>query len=149
MGEMADMAIEHAMTAEEDRFAYFSGEMSEGEAYDLGIIDERGYTNSPPMFSSTPRKTCAHCGHRDLHWRETDAGWRLHTMGGELHVCKEYVSPRAPVITNPGTPSARLTWLLHELGERLGHPNPLLSAPPEAELLKRLDIFLEALDPRE
>jgi hypothetical protein len=33
-------------------------------------------------------KTCQKCGHMDLHWVQVDGKWRLHTIGGQLHICR-------------------------------------------------------------
>ncbi|MGF6738463.1 hypothetical protein [Paraburkholderia atlantica] len=36
---------------------------------------------------ATRRVTCDRCGARGLRWRETDAGWRLHSRDGLRHDC--------------------------------------------------------------
>ncbi len=34
-------------------------------------------------------KTCNRCGQKNLRWQNVKGGaWRLHTPGGELHVCR-------------------------------------------------------------
>jgi hypothetical protein len=142
MADMADFALDQVMDAEDDRMAYLLGDMSDGEAFERGIIDERGGSNHPPMFTSSPLKFCAHCGCPNLHWRETPHGWRLHDSNCKIHTCKEYADTRPTSKTGPGTPSARLSWLLDELGKRVGEIDPYLSSPPEVELLKRLDAIL-------
>ena len=91
MGDMADYALDETMDAEDDRFLYRIGGMSDADAYNLGIIDELGFYDHKPMFSSTPKatsKTCKHCGKTGLQWKETVVGgWRLAAKNGKLHVC--------------------------------------------------------------
>jgi ribosomal protein L37AE/L43A len=53
MGEMADMALEHTITFEEQRSSYRVGEMTDQEAYDAGIIDELGYEIPSGLMSNT------------------------------------------------------------------------------------------------
>ena len=93
MGDMADYALDQVMDSEDDCFLYRAGEMSDTTAYDLGIIDEMGYCNHPPMFHSKSRtvtKTCKHCGKTGLHWKDTGSGWRLVSVHGELHMCEQH-----------------------------------------------------------
>lgn len=144
MGDMADFALDQVMDEEEDRFAYRMGEMSDGEAYDRGIIDELGFSNHPPMFKPAQTlKQCAHCGTNGLHWAEIGTGWRLVTANGDVHTCAAHPSRKLPPLPGaPGTISARFKWLCGELEKRLGEVNPVLSAPPEAELIRRLDKLL-------
>lgn len=89
MGEFAGYALDEAMDAENDRWLYRQGMMSDFHAHDLGVIDDRGAYAHVPMFPSSQGKTCKHCGLRGLAWREADDGWRLH-KGEEMHVCAEY-----------------------------------------------------------
>ena len=94
MGDMADYALEQVMDAEEDRFRFCSGGMGEQEAYDLGIIDELGYYNHPPMFAqptaSRSCKSCKYCGKTKLHWVDTNNGGRLANFDGEIHNCEQH-----------------------------------------------------------
>lgn len=88
MGDMADYALEQVMDAEEDRFLWRIGRMSDFEAYELGIIDENGADLTHPMFrrrSST--KTCRHCGASGLVWKSVGSKWRLATPDGVIHSC--------------------------------------------------------------
>ena len=93
MGEFAGYALDETMDAEDDRFLYRQGLMSDSDAYDLGIIDELGYYNHPPMFFSQHRaplsKTCRYCGESGLQWKSTEKGWRL-SHGNNVHVCDKY-----------------------------------------------------------
>ena len=88
MGEFADYAVDEAMEAENLRWLYRQGSMSDLEALDLGIIDHEGMYNHRPMLTSStsPLKTCRHCGKTGLIWKQTDRGWRLHGAGG-IHSC--------------------------------------------------------------
>ena len=91
MGDMAEYALDQTLDAEDDRFQYRTGRMSEVEAYDLGIIDERGTYHHPPMFRSLPvAQTCRYCGAGGLHWKDTGAGYRLANAAGEVHACPQY-----------------------------------------------------------
>lgn len=47
MGEMADDFLNDVIDFENQRFAYHLGQMSDEEAYDLGIIDELGFEYMP------------------------------------------------------------------------------------------------------
>lgn len=94
MGDMADFALEQVMDAEDDRFEYRMGRMSDALAYDLGIIDECGGYSHPPMFS-TPRaaahnKKCRYCGKVGLQWKNVESGWRLAERDGTVHCCEQY-----------------------------------------------------------
>lgn len=85
MGDFADMALSETMDMEDLRFEYRMGGMSDFDAYDHGIIDERGaYLRSTPVT-----KTCAHCGVTGLNWKSTPSGWRL-ASGSVLHTCAAY-----------------------------------------------------------
>jgi hypothetical protein len=55
-GEFAGYALDETLDAEDDRFAYRSGSMSDAEAYELGVIDELGFYNHLPMFGQLPRQ---------------------------------------------------------------------------------------------
>lgn len=89
---MADYALDGVMNAEDDRFEYRMGRMSDARAYDLGIIDELGEYNHPPMFSA-PYKICKYCGKKGLVWFITGTGWRLAEKDGIIHSCEKYVPP--------------------------------------------------------
>ena len=43
MGDGADMALDAMEDEEEERLNYLTGKMSDQEAYEKGIIDERGF----------------------------------------------------------------------------------------------------------
>ena len=96
MGDMADFALEQVMDAEYDRFEYRMGRMSDALAYDLGIIDEHGGYNHPPMFSTlrapVHNKTCRYCGKTGLHWKNTELGWRLADRDNTIQCCEQYVT---------------------------------------------------------
>lgn len=94
MGDMADYALEQVMEAEEDRFLWLMGGMSEFEAYERGIIDENGADLTHPMFrrrsstkSRSSNKTCRHCGASGLVWKAVGSKWRLATPDGVIHSC--------------------------------------------------------------
>lgn len=155
MGDMADYALEQVYDAEDERFAYRMGEMSDQDAYDAGIIDEMGGYNHPPMFghntrahrtipSTSSSKTCGHCGTTGLRWVDTGHGWRLADSQNKVHSCdkwpfKETAKPRSAAT---GTVSARFEWLLRELEKRVGEVDKFSSVPPESTLLRRLDALL-------
>lgn len=90
MGEFADMALSETMDMEDLRFMYRSGSMSDFEAYDAGILDERGFEDRTPMFRSAPRTvTCRYCGTTGFRWHSTADGWRLASKG-VIHTCDRY-----------------------------------------------------------
>ena len=60
MGEMADFALEQVEFEEEARLDFRIGRMSHIEAFDRGIIDERGYEDSA-YNGWHPVKTCRYC----------------------------------------------------------------------------------------
>lgn len=90
-GEFAGYAIDEAIDAENDRWLYRQGAMSEAQAYELGIVDHMGRYDHVPMFGNvrSAGKTCRHCGASGLSWISTDRGWRLGTNGA-LHICAQY-----------------------------------------------------------
>ena len=91
MGDMADYALDETMDAEDYRFLYRIGGMSDAMAYDLGIIDELGGYSHPPMFRTrVTTKICKHCGMKGLIWKDTENGWRLAAANGELHTCAQH-----------------------------------------------------------
>jgi len=87
MGDGADMAISEMMNAEDDRFSYRMGMMTDAQAYDLGLIDERGFMATASSGSS---KQCRYCRRSGLHWTETNSGWRLASADGTVHSCSEH-----------------------------------------------------------
>jgi hypothetical protein len=100
MGEMADMALSDVMDEEDARTDYRLGFMGVHEAYDRGIIDERGYEHHPyrrkapaswssPMGSSVQvgNKQCSMCKKVGLHWQHTTDGWRLFEPTNVIHDC--------------------------------------------------------------
>lgn len=101
MGDMADMALEEVLDFESDMLDYRLGFMSEYEAYERGVIDERGGMYSPrpikPFKSFRPVNhgvrtatvKCKYCGKPDLRWVETPSGWRL-TDEAIIHRCDNY-----------------------------------------------------------
>lgn len=97
MGDGADMALSETLDAEDERFLFRSGGMSDLEAFDRGHIDELGRYNDPPMFPKRARTyACKYCGARGLRWVETQLGWRLADESGARHVCAEYEQSRRP-----------------------------------------------------
>jgi hypothetical protein len=88
MSEFASYAVGEAMDAENDRWLYRQGIMSDADAFDLGVIDHCGQYCHVPMFSAL-YKTCKHCGSHGLTWMQTKTGWRL-GRGGAVHVCEQY-----------------------------------------------------------
>ncbi len=100
MGDMAYMALEETMEAETDRFLYRIGQMSYGEAYERGVIDESGCEPLPPWFQKrleearkyrAEGKTCRYCNRKGLLWKNTDNGWRLAEPSGAIHSCNNRV----------------------------------------------------------
>jgi hypothetical protein len=142
MGDMADYALDQVWDMEDARSDYWAGDITNEEAYDMGIVDEMGGYCGPAR-SSTP-KTCKHCGQHGLRWVTRDDRWRLADNTGKLHVCKEHTFPNEerPVPVSDikvGTVPARFQFLLNELDRRLGPIDQYSSQPPELELLRRLD----------
>lgn len=90
MGEFAGYALNEAIDAENDRWLYRQGVMSDAQAFDLGVIDHMGRYKHVPMYAGVRAapapKTCRHCGATGLQWKKTETGWRLHA-GEVLHVC--------------------------------------------------------------
>jgi hypothetical protein len=86
MGYMADMALDETMTEEDLRLEYRLGGMTDQQAYDIGLIDERGAEYRPFKKSA---KTCRHCLASGLSWLMTDAGWRL-SSNGQIHNCPKF-----------------------------------------------------------
>ena len=149
MADMADFALGDVMDAEDDRFAYIMGDMSDGEAYERGIIDEMGGSNHPPILGrsgESATKQCAHCGVGGLQWVSVDHDrWRLADHDGNLHTCTSYSQHRTQIVPgSPGTISGRFRWLCNELEKRVGTICHLSSAPPEAELIRKLDELLDS-----
>lgn len=87
-GEFAGYAIDESIDAENDRWLYRQGVMSESTAHDLGIVDHMGRYQHAPTFRSSS-KTCRHCGKGGLSWARMEKGWRL-CSGGIAHVCDQY-----------------------------------------------------------
>jgi hypothetical protein len=81
---MADFALDQVMDAEDDRLEYLLGFITDEDAYELGIIDERGYM---PRGGYSPPKVCKHCGTQNLHWAHSQQGWRLADAKGNIHTC--------------------------------------------------------------
>lgn len=91
MGEMADFFLGEVEEYEELRFQYRSGEIPLGEAYDLGIIDERGYETGPSTGRSKQTR-CKHCGTTQVKWNKfPDGTWRLQNIADRrVHTCSQY-----------------------------------------------------------
>jgi len=88
-GEFAGYALDEAIDAENDRWLYRQGVMSDSQAYDLGIVDHMGRYQHVPLSPRSTRKTCIHCATSGLSWMLTDKGWRL-GIGGVVHTCPQY-----------------------------------------------------------
>jgi hypothetical protein len=91
MGEMADFTLDQVMSEEEERGRYFSGHMYFSEAFDMGIIDELGFTYSQSgtfVKPNNPMKRihCRCCGSTDVKWKQVNGKWLLHE-GKEIHKC--------------------------------------------------------------
>lgn len=88
MGEFADYCNEEIEDVEESRADYYSGRISTLEAYDRGIIDERGY--DPAYIGRAAKRatsaTCRCCGRSGLAWAQVNKRWTLHE-GKEIHKC--------------------------------------------------------------
>ena len=85
MGDMADMFLEQVEDMEELRLDYRTGQMSDFEAYELGIIDEQGaYTG--PSYGRDRSRTCRCCGKGGLLWGKVDGKFRLFE-NGSVHDC--------------------------------------------------------------
>ena len=95
---MADFALEETMDAEFDRFLYRTGGMSDNDAFEKGIIDERGAYNHRPFYSRAyghggsgdKYATCKYCKAPGLIWKQVNGTWRLASPEGEIHSCRNY-----------------------------------------------------------
>lgn len=78
MGDMADMLIEQGIA-----------EMTDQD-YEPDLYDRRDYDRfvHHPMTVRTTQ--CKYCHTVMLRWTQTDAGWRLQTLKGNIHSCKAY-----------------------------------------------------------
>ena len=91
MGEMADYALDQVMDAEDDRFLYRIGQMSDTEAYDLGIIDELGFYDHKPMFKNRTKQICCKfCNDTNVTWKQFSHGWKLVDPNNIIHTCTKY-----------------------------------------------------------
>lgn len=88
-GEMADYALEQVEEMEALRSQWRAGKMSAADAYDEGILDENGY-EAMASTGSNPFKVCRYCGCKNLHWKQTDLGWRLADCQELIHSCSKY-----------------------------------------------------------
>lgn len=95
MGEFAGYALDEAIDAENDRWLYRQGVMSDHDAYELGIVDHYGSYRHVPMFPRSTTKTCRHCGAAGLSWVAYGGGWRL-GRGGLVHSCQQYSHKPTP-----------------------------------------------------
>ena len=76
MGEYADLTLDqYGWDDEDDEFLDY---------------DKSGYV--PSRRGRTVK--CKYCGRRGFVWKETDAGWRLATRTGKIHVCKAFHAKR-------------------------------------------------------
>lgn len=66
MGDMADMLIDQMIDE---------------------MCDPHGKVE---CYNIDPTATCKYCKKNPLYWEKTDVGWRLFTMSGQQHSCKEY-----------------------------------------------------------
>lgn len=88
MGEYADYALDELMNQYELECEYgldFDQAWQDGVAESLFDYNGAPY---PTVFSrpSAP-KTCRRCNGRNLHWQQTDRGWRLFESNGKEHCC--------------------------------------------------------------
>ena len=84
MGEMADYFLEGVMDMDALRVDYRTGNMSDLEAYEHGIIDENGF-----YFGAGDRsrsRTCRCCGETGLSWGKVNGAFRLFE-NGVIHDC--------------------------------------------------------------
>jgi hypothetical protein len=88
MGDMADYLNEQIEDFEESRADYYSGRIIMLEAYDRGIIDERGYDPAYIRRTSkhTTSATCRCCGRSGMTWAQVNKKWTLHE-GKVVHQC--------------------------------------------------------------
>lgn len=83
-------------------------------------------------------ETCRFCGVNDLHWIQTDIGWRLATPAGQVHRCQEYKSRRAPE-DSPEAPVASPPFSAGATGKAAGGGSaPAPAAPPGIRTLADL-----------
>lgn len=79
MGDIADYYLDQAEDYLILQEKYFAGEISEQEAFELGIIESAPYP---------PPKTCRCCGTTNLYWQKCEDKWRLFEKNtNELHHC--------------------------------------------------------------
>lgn len=92
MGDMADFALEQVDYMENLRFEYRSGNMSDHEAYDHGIVDEMGGYIGPSYGRRKKPACCKYCLTQAVKWNKfPDGTWRLQNIGdGKVHTCNAY-----------------------------------------------------------
>ena len=88
MGDMADFELASVIDAEAMRFDYMQGNMSQTEAYDLGVCDEHGSVPHPQTSFKHKSVSCKYCKSTNVKWVETKEGWRLFDVrGNKMHDC--------------------------------------------------------------
>ena len=90
MGDMADYYNEQIETEEEFRSDYGAGGMDPIEAFELGIIDERGFEYGTEGIV----KFCRCCKKGNLHWGLNLKKWRLFEEDGAIHDCPAVPLPK-------------------------------------------------------
>lgn len=86
MGEFADYALEEVEEYENHCQGFWRGEVSPSEAFDRGLIDERGFMPSPHSGSTKKELKCRCCGSASVKWGQHEGKWRLFD-GDSLHIC--------------------------------------------------------------
>jgi len=63
------------------------------DAYDRALSELEGSDYCEELVEIQ----CAYCGRKELHWQETERGWRLATPSGQLHKCSAYLTNQGEV----------------------------------------------------
>jgi len=86
MSDIADFTLiginrNYVLNAEEQALRYLTGEMSDVEAIDMGIIEH------PHQGRDKEKSVCKYCGEEDLNWKMHKTGVRLF-KDDVLHICR-------------------------------------------------------------
>lgn len=77
MGDIADYTLE----------TIFGGNDPECLDDGFNMFDEE---QGNALMAPITIPSCRYCGKSPLAWQQTERGWRLFTMDGQLHTCPQY-----------------------------------------------------------
>lgn len=93
MGDFADDAMNRGIEEMEELESMLRKNASGQELMDAGHMLEDGTLLFGCGVLTSPKNTakcCKHCGANGLEWRNSDKGWRLYDINGNMHSCSEY-----------------------------------------------------------